>query len=110
MCASKNIKMVVINLNAKGQGKQCTKQKTLRDGKIIDTSQSCQRVKTPNQRGQQQSPMGQQQSPMGQQQNPAGQQVDPTGQQQKRKIQAQNPPGQQTNNSLNTNDFFSLPQ
>lgn len=94
---------VETSLNAQGQGKQCTKQKTLKDGKIIDTSQSCQRVKTPNQRGQQQSAMGQQQ-------NPAGQQVDPTGQQQKRKIQAQNPPGQQTNNSLNTNDFFSLPQ
>ena len=108
---------VETSLNAQGQGKQCTEQKTLEDGRIIDTSKSCQRVKTPNQRGQQQSAMGQQQSTMGQQQstigqqqNPAGQQVDPTGQQQKRKIQAQNPPGQQTNNSLNTNDSFSLPQ
>ena len=133
---------VETSLNAQGQGKQCTKQRTLKDGKIIDTSQSCQRVKTPNQRGQQQSAMGQQQSPPGrdhnqtgqqvdppgQQQNPSGQQVDPPGQQQnppgqqvdpmgqqqspmgqKRKIQAQNQKNQ-TDNSLNTNDYFNLPQ
>ena len=115
---------VETSLNAQGQGKQCTEQKTLKDGKIIDTSKSCQRVKTQNQRGQQPSTMGQQQNPPGQQVDPPGQQVDPPGQQvdpmgqqqspmgqkQKRKIQTQNLPGQQTNNSLNTNDYFKLPQ
>ena len=108
---------VETSLNAQGQGKQCTEQKTLKDGKIIDTSKSCQRVKTQNQRGQQPSTMGQQQNPPGQQVDPMGQQVDPPGQQQspmgqkqKRKIQTQNLPGQQTNNSLNTNDYFKLPQ
>lgn len=71
---------VETSLNAKGQGKQCTKHNTLKDGEIIDTNQSCERVKP---------------------QNPPGQ---------KQRIQAQNLPGQQTNNSLNTNDSFSLPQ
>ena len=81
---------VETSLNAQGQGKQCTEQKTLEDGRIIDTSNSCQRVKTQNQRGQQQSPIVQQQSPPGRDQNQTGQQVDPMGQQ-------VDPPGQQQN-------------
>ena len=110
------------SLNAQGQGKQCREQKTLKDGKIIDTSKSCQRVKTPNQRGQQQNPPGQQQNPPGQQQNPPGQQQNPPGQQQNPPGQQVDPPEQkqkrkiQTHNQKKTNitsqddDFFSLPQ
>ena len=113
---------VKTSLNAQGQGKQCREQKTLKDGKIIDTSKSCQRVKTPNQRGQQQNPPGQQQNPPGQQQNPPGQQQNPPGQQQNPPGQQVDPPEQkqkrkiQTHNQKKTNitsqddDFFSLPQ
>ncbi len=106
---------VETSLNAKGQGKQCTKQKTLRDGKIIDTSQSCQKVQKKIQRGQQQNSPGQQQNlrgqqvdPIGQQQNPPEQQVDPIEQKQKRKIQTQDQ--KKTNITSQDDDFFSLPQ
>ena len=127
-------KTVKTSLNAQGQGKQCTEQKTLKDGKITDTSQSCQKVQKKNPLGQQQSPttqdknqIGQQQYPttqdknqtgqqqnlqqahlIGQQTNPPGQQVDPIEQKQKRKIQAQNQ--KKTNITSQDDDFFSLPQ